>query len=427
MPQMRFNKPPRTSKGKTKPFHWNRIILQPAEGRKPAIWDNIREETVDEDEIFDLFSIKKGAAKAKMGDSGAGAVAAAPGSDGKPVRVLDSKRFNAISFMKNKLPPDDQLMSIIKGFEVEKIEKEMVHEMYVNLVTPEEEQMIKDVMAPGVILDVPEQFSMMLTSVPSIHQRLHCWDFMNNFDDQLVDIGPPLVVIQKACNEIRSSPSLKKFLGVVLSIGNYLNAGNTNRGQADGFNLETINSISDFKDTSNSQTIMDIALKYINTTIISELEHIPEAAGIDLKYISGSFAKLSGEVNLVRKDGEAASVGGADPFKNRWGDFIITVDKQMENIKNEVRKTNEMFNDLLDWFTTSPEKSKNYTSESFFGIFSSFIGAVKAMERKKKARVPAGARGFGKKIGDGDDPMADIIAKIKAGQGKKIAIADGSK
>lgn len=427
IPQMRFNKPPRTSKGKTKPFHWNRIILQPAESRKPAIWDNIREENVDEDELFDLFSIKKGAAKMKAAsDSGSSATAAA-GSDGKPVRVLDSKRFNAISFMRNKLPPDDQLMSIIKGFETDKIEKEMVHEMYVNLVTPEEEQMIKDVMLPGVILDAPEQFSMMLTGVPSIHQRLHCWDFMNNFDDQLVDIGPPLIVIQKACGEIRSSPSLKKFLGVVLSIGNYLNAGNTNRGQADGFNLETINSISDFKDTSNSQTVMDIALKYINTTIISELEHIPEAACIDLKYITGSFGKLSGEVNIVRKDGEVASVGGADPFKNKWGNFIIAVDKQMENIKNEVRKTNDMFNDLVDWFTLSPEKSKTYTSESFFGIFSTFITAVKNMEKKKKARVPVGARGFGKKIGDGDDPMADIIAKIKAGQGKKIAIADDSK
>ena len=436
VPQMHFNKPPRTSKGKTKPFHWNRIILQPAEGRKQSVWDNVREESIDEDEVFDLFSIKKGGAKPKIaagsggGEGGSGALtgsAGGPGADGKPVRVLDSKKFNAIAFLRPKLPPDDQLMAIIKGFETDKLEKSIVHQVYVNLLTPEEEQMVKDVMLPGVVLDTAEQFGMMLAGVPNIHQRLHCWDFMNNFDDQLVDIGPPLVVIQKACNEIRSSPSLKKFLGVVLSIGNYLNAGNANRGQADGFNLEVINSISDFKDTSNSQTVMDIALKYINTTILSELEHIPEAACIDLKYISGCFAKLSGEVNLVRKDGEVASVGGADPFKNKWSEFIITVDKQMENIKNEVRKTNEMFSDLVDWFTMSPEKSKTYTSESFFGIFSTFIGAVKNMEKKKKARIPVGAKGFGKKIGDGDDPMADIIARIKAGQGKKMAAADDSK
>lgn len=44
---------------------------------------------------------------------------------------------------------------------------------------------------------------------------------------------------------------------MILSIGNYMN-GSTNRGQADGFDLETLKKINDTKDSNNKVTVFEV-------------------------------------------------------------------------------------------------------------------------------------------------------------------------
>lgn len=44
-----------------------------------------------------------------------------------------------------------------------------------------------------------------------------------------------------------SSESLKTILGIILALGNYMNGGNMQRGQADGFGLEILAKLKDVK------------------------------------------------------------------------------------------------------------------------------------------------------------------------------------
>lgn len=43
------------------------------------------------------------------------------------------------------------------------------------------------------------------------------------------------------------SDSIKEVIGLVLAFGNYMNGGNRNRGQADGFGLEILPKLKDVK------------------------------------------------------------------------------------------------------------------------------------------------------------------------------------
>lgn len=44
-----------------------------------------------------------------------------------------------------------------------------------------------------------------------------------------------------------TSESLKKLFAIILTLGNYMNGGNGQRGQADGFGLEILSKLRDVK------------------------------------------------------------------------------------------------------------------------------------------------------------------------------------
>ena len=424
---MVFNKSERVPKMKTKVLRWGRIVL-PQEEKKPSVWDNVVEIRVDEEQVSTMFAIKK-----PVKSIGGGAAAAAAGGEKKaesqkPVRVLPDKRFNAISILRTQLPQGNQLSEIIMKFDRTRLQPSAVANLYKSLLTEEEIASIQEVMGPGVTLDKAEQFGMMVAEIPCIAQRLHCWTFMNDFDERVEDIGPALTIVQKACKELRESGVLRGFLGVVLTLGNILNAGNKNLGQADGFNLETFKAITDMHDTANKTTMLDVALGYCKGSLIEEIPHIGEATGVDLKYVQGCFGKLNTEFQSVSKDYEllASQLPPDDPTVTFVGKFVKEKTEEVSNLKCEVQDTAKMFTETVEWFTMDPSKSSTYTTDSFFGIFK---GLADAFTRKAKAAAGAAGRRdrgatYGKKLGAGDDPMADIIAKIKAGQAKKMNLSN---
>ncbi|KAA0202155.1 hypothetical protein HAZT_HAZT007494 [Hyalella azteca] len=61
-----------------------------------------------------------------------------------------------------------------------------------------------------------------------------------------------------------TSQPLKRVFGLILALGNYMNGGNRQRGQADGFGLEILPKLKDVKSSQNSFTLLHfIVIKYI--------------------------------------------------------------------------------------------------------------------------------------------------------------------
>lgn len=61
-----------------------------------------------------------------------------------------------------------------------------------------------------------------------------------------------------------TSDSIKRILGLILALGNYMNGGNRTRGQADGFGLEILPKIKDVKSKEASYTLLHFVVnKYI--------------------------------------------------------------------------------------------------------------------------------------------------------------------
>jgi len=165
------------------------------------------------------------------------------------------------------------------------------------------------------------------------------------------------------------------ILGSVLKIGNCLNAGNKQRGQADGFELDALAKTFSIKD-SEGNAIM----KMITAKLYEDDESIAEfKAGF-----SSCFTCLKCIVDDVKKDTEKANkdlnsnknqfelLKKVDPdvedipFGKQMESFLVTAEKTVTKtlaVNDEVAK---LYAETCDYFMVGPQDEMRKKSEKFF-------------------------------------------------------------
>jgi hypothetical protein len=99
---------------------------------------------------------------------------------------------------------------------------------------------------PDAIMDKPENFLLELANIYQVFsERVACFMFQNSYFEILAAISNPLnnfkVSIKKKKKKSSSGcffmtrVEVSRVLGIILALGNYMNGGNRQRGQANGF------------------------------------------------------------------------------------------------------------------------------------------------------------------------------------------------
>jgi diaphanous 2 len=337
------------------------------------------------------------------------------------VRVLDAKRSNAIAIMCSKLPDSDTLIQAIRNLDSAVLEKHLVRSLCQNLATAEEMQTIREALKlqPDIQFDKPEKFCLLMSEIPELKRRLQCWEFTLTFDERVLDIGPPIIAVQRAGREIAKSKALKVFLGAVLGMGNYLNGGHNKRGQADGFQVDALTKLHDLKDTFNKSTLLD----YIFSTykdLYPELLRLPDeiptsasATRVVLKEVAGELRKLLVETKDMKTACShiAAATDQEDPFLATVPKYMESAVEKLSNIRADLLVAEKVFEELVKYFSSTED-----ATEVFFGYFAT-LGQV---SRNSITKMQQAKKVAGKKVGDGgEDAMGGIIASIKAGKARK--------
>lgn len=97
-------------------------------------------------------------------------------------------------------------------------------------------------------LTFPEYFLVQLASIPRVQQKVHALVFMGQFDSLAEDILAGLECVIAGCKEVRSSHTFRDLLGIIVAVGNTLNAASV-RGNAVGVNLDVLSKLTDVKIT----------------------------------------------------------------------------------------------------------------------------------------------------------------------------------
>jgi len=187
------------------------------------------------------------------------------------------------------------------------------------------------------------------------------------------DVG----MFRKTIDEFNNyTDSFNKILEVILAIGNYLNRG-SNKGNCDGFTLDTLLKLNDFKTSSNTSTLMNYIVEFISRSEFShvldfsDLAHLlskykkfdPEEAGRKLSVLN---TKLSSSFSNIS---DITSTRANDNFLTKIPAVFESYQETIHDIKNILDSSNEEYQRILHLYLA--------TDNEFFSIIKSFASSIK--------------------------------------------------
>jgi diaphanous 1 len=299
----------------------------------------------------------------------------------------------------------------------------------------EEIQGLKSLGAPEDRLDKPEKFILNLhNSVPRVKETLSCWLFQLEYGENSSNIERSLQSIQEACKLTRNSTHLRKALGTVLAVGNYLNGG-TARGQADGFTLEALDNLITTKDAASTTNLLEFIANAIRARhgkqflpdLQKEIDPIlVPATGISLDALRDDLNALVRSTTHTRTLMESAlpDLDASYPFVLNYPKFLSSAEHTNTSLLAATRTAAGDFASLLEFFGYTKSVSLDFTTSQFFKWIHNFAFGVNKIneqindkERKleEQSKPKPMTEKIGKKIAQGQDPLAALANAIKLG------------
>ncbi|XP_063822902.1 uncharacterized protein LOC135072796 [Ostrinia nubilalis] len=292
-----------------KPLYWTRILANqvapPCQGESDSVllkplWLEIEETNLDNIEEFtDLFSrqVVKAPVKKKVEVK----------TKIQPVKILDSKRSQNVGILAQSLHVEfSEIENAIYNFDTSVVSLEALQQIYELRATDEELAMIKEHLKSksDVPLDRPEAFLHDLSGIPNFAERISCFMFQADFEDAASTTMHKLDNLKHTCEFLMTSESLKKLFAIILTLGNYMNGGNGQRGQADGFGLEILSKLKDVKSKQSNVTLLHFivrtymracggALAAACALPVPEPGDVARAAALDFQDVAAGLAALT--------------------------------------------------------------------------------------------------------------------------------------
>jgi formin 2 len=230
---------------------------------KDELWKEIDETKLDNlDEFTELFSRQCIVPKAKD---------KTPLPKVKTIKVLDSRRSQNVGIFVRSIHVDFvEIEHAIYECDTSVVSQETLQNIMSIKATNDELAMIKEAVEvhnsndSSIPLDAPERFLLKLSQISSSADRITCIVFQDEFEEQCVMVSRKVIVVKSLCEFLLESEDLKEVFSIILTLGNFMNGGNRQRGQADGFGLEILGKLKDVKSRDPKITLLHfIVMTYI--------------------------------------------------------------------------------------------------------------------------------------------------------------------
>lgn len=207
----------------------------------------------------------------------------------KSMKVLDSKRSQNVGIISRSSHVDFyEIEHAIYHVDTSIVSLETLQQIINIKATNEELELIKEAAHGDVPLDHPEQFLLKLSQISMSTERISSIVFMAEFDEAATVIERRLEVVNQLSHFLMENVELKLLFSIILTLGNYMNGGNRQRGQADGFTLEILGKLKDVKSKESQTTLLHfIVYTYIRKKLKDGLQlleiplPIPEPSDVE--------------------------------------------------------------------------------------------------------------------------------------------------
>jgi hypothetical protein len=394
-------------KEKVKQLQWKRVLLKPkeSEDRPNLIWNNMEETDISQDEVINLFGLKKKEKpKAETKQK--------PKIEKK--KFLDPKRTQEVSVIITKLPPPEKVEEALATFNKKILNTDQVEGLQKVLITDEELKAYKSMGEDGE-WDRGEKYLVKLNNIPNHKVKLKIWFTMSKLEEKLPGVTESLEYTISACDEIKNSSHFKLVLSLILSVGNILNWDSKVRGQADGFSLDLLSKLPLTKDNDGKSILAWICSKAIKMDPTFEgfkgqFQDLEKASRFSFRDINDNIKtlkKYSDQIEQSIKDVLA------DQFRDIAQEKLTTYKSKIEKFEEKYKKNTEYYQELVK-FLGYKETDKVYEqNEVFFKMMLNFFRDVKKyMPKQAVKKINLAGRNVGKRV-DQNQFMNNLMDQLR--------------
>merc|ERR1719347_966900 len=406
-------KPEIKPKSNMKPLYWTRIQIpvtqtpvnsQESEketDKENVIWEDLDDVPIEEEEFDDLFS--RAVTKPKKKEE---KKVSKPKAE-KPASILDSKRSQNIGiFIKSTHIDVARMEEVVYNFELS-LESEVLTQIQEIQATPDELTQLKAHVEafPDKTLDYPDQFVLDLAGLSFFNDRITCIMFQTKFGDSISEIEIRLNNIRSCCDFLTTSQSMRSMFAVTLACGNYMNGGNRQRGQADGFVIDILPKIKDVKSKDNTINLLAYIVRFCilkfdeNKGTPEAALPVPEPSDVE-KCQHIDFETERVQCDKVRKELEKAKRNTLkvfenspeelkEPFNAKMTEFLESAEVQLKELCDLVEDCSNKFVDCMKFYKFVPKKGKleDAKPEDFFCLWYPFCDDYKNLWKKEQVRI----------------------------------------
>ncbi|SBS84139.1 formin 1, putative [Plasmodium ovale curtisi] len=233
------------------------------------------------------------------------------------------------------------------------------------------------------LVDKPEQYVAALMGVPLLKQRLESHYFALSFKENYENTLNPLENILESCEAVKNSTKLFTILFTILNVGNTLNYGDPQRGNAFGFKLTTLAKLNDIRSSTKPvktllQYICEIIYeKSIDTLdIIEELRCIDKVVKTDKQIIDSLLQKLKLGSTKIKNVLELAKKNPEDPLYDTLKEFYFSVEPKIEELENFYNQTFSVFKEIALYLGYKEKEIGAIQVQDFFKELWKFIQSI---------------------------------------------------
>ncbi|XP_049867761.1 protein cappuccino-like isoform X2 [Pectinophora gossypiella] len=399
-----------------KPLYWTRILAAPPPQAvdhgelvptKP-LWLEIEETKLDNiDEFTDLFSrqVVKAPVKKKVEVK----------TKIQPVKVLDSKRSQNVGILAQSLHVEfSEIENAIYNFDTSVVSLEALQQIYELRASEEELSLIKEHLKtkPEIPLDKPEAFLHDLSGIPNFAERISCFMFQAEFEDAVSTTMHKLDNLKHTCEFLMTNESLKKLFAIILTLGNYMNGGNGQRGQADGFGLEILSKLKDVKSKQSNVTLLHFIVRTYMRACGGALAagcvlptpepgDVARAAALDFADVAAHLSALRKELTacqektkkVIDTDQQSAEESSShdsgkrhDTFKDKMTTFLNAAEEKLKTENENLEECRTKFLATVKFYQYTPKCGKvdDCEPKEFFSLWTSFCSDFKDIYKKEE-------------------------------------------
>jgi len=368
------------------------------------LWDQLDDVDVEGDVLEDLFG--KAAPKPKEKTEEKEKKTEKVGV----VKLIDGKKSQNIGiFLKSNKLDLDGVKTIVYDCDCS-WEIEALVQLQGFQASPEEELpqlQLHMSTTPEKPLDKPDQFLWDLHCLSNFDARLICIMFQSTFSMMCEEVEIRLNNIKSCCNFLSTGLGLKKMLSVILACGNYMNGGNKQRGQADGFAIDILPKVKDVKTKDNSDNLLGFIVRFCIKNY-DDQRGTPEAAlpvpepgdlekcqNVDFEAERGECKRLQKELDMVKRNVDKIFKESPDdlkePFNSRMGEFVEKAAASVTELTNHVEECARKFVECMRFYKFTPKKGKleDVKPADFFSVWYLFCEDYKNTWKKEQVRIQA--------------------------------------